>query len=167
MSWLKTKHGSHVKRCQSRECPGREGRVKTQPASDHGGCQPNGPPHAIIRLCALEWSPVSLHLPDSSPQETSCLASLPVIPQNVTWQDSASLSGTERLEPLECVPGSLSCCGEALDEEEAPGPVEAHHVGKGAGRRWGEGEVGRRFSRSAVGSPSFHLLNTDKFQLTH
>lgn len=56
--------------------------------------------------CALEWSLVSLHLPDSSPQDTSCLAFLPVIPQNVTWQDSASLSGTEQLEPLECVPGS-------------------------------------------------------------
>ena len=114
LSWLKTKHGSHVKRCQSRECPGREGRVKTQPASDHGGCQPNGPPHAIIRLCALEWSPVSLYLPDSSPQDTSCLAYLPVIPQNVIWQDSASLSGTERLEPLECVPGSSQLLWESI-----------------------------------------------------
>ena len=75
------------------------------------------------------------------------------------------LSGLKLLNVAQVV---LSCCGKALDEEEAPGPVEAQHLRKGAGRKSGEGgEVGRRFSRSVVGSPSFHLLNTDKFQLTH
>lgn len=84
----------------------------------------------------LEWSLVSWHLPDSSPQDTSWLASLPVIPRMSPGKTQPPLSGTEGLNLLNVAQVVLSCCGKALDEEEAPGPVEAQHLRK-AGRKWG------------------------------
>ena len=51
--------------------------------------------------------------------------------------------GLSSLNPLNVSQVVLSCCGKALDEEEAPGPTEMQHLRKGGGggreEKWGEG----------------------------
>lgn len=75
-----------------------------QPASDHRGGQPHGSSHAIVQHSALECSPVSSHLPDSGPQDTSLLhPSFPCDPQNVSCEAQHSCLGLSSV----CVTGSF------------------------------------------------------------
>lgn len=128
--WLKTKHGSHLKKFQCWECQGQEGRVKMQAALTTGAITQRLL-NAIVQHCALECSQVFLHLPwfqhtgHSLPSQMSA---------SKTQHTCLELSIWNHL----CASHVISSCfGKAMNEESTS-------PWQGLASRGGGEEVGRR-----------------------